>query len=423
MLISKDVARRFLLGRQGLWPGRRWRSPGGTERAMRTMENVQLDPLQVVARAQDLALASRVVDYRPDDWATLTYERRRFFEWGGWLALRPIDELPYFRVLMRRSRSWGRMATLADDFALGPAIEEMRRLLREGRELSNRSFSMDSRSRVDTYRSRKDSGLALHYLWRVGEAMVTRRERFERVYARPESVVPARFLAEAGETEAEDYLLLKDVAAAGLSRLTGVNGALHRDIRPAEVADWRDRKLADGELIEVIVEGHPGRHVALASDGAALEAMAAGRIPRGWRPLETSTSDEATFLSPLDPVIGDRGRLRRLFDFDYKWEVYDKAENRRYGYYVLPILWGDRLVARFDAKLDRPTMTLVINGFWLEDAGLATDEAFADAVARGMIRFLAFLGAVALDARTVPQPAIRRRLDAARTALRDVDPL
>jgi uncharacterized protein YcaQ len=120
--------------------------------------------------------------------------------------------------------------------------------------------------------------------------------------------------------------------------------------------------------------------------------------------------DEATFLSPLDPVIADRERLRRIFDFDDKWEVCNKAEDRAFGYYVLPILWGDRLVGRFDSKLDRSTMTLVMNGFWLEDEALAQDEGFAEAVARAMTRFLAFLGASALDARAVPQAAIRSRL-------------
>lgn len=120
--------------------------------------------------------------------------------------------------------------------------------------------------------------------------------------------------------------------------------------------------------------------------------------------------NEASFLSPLDPVVGDRERLRRIFDFDYKWEVYNKAEQRTFGYYVLPILWGDRLVGRFDSRLDRSTMTLVMNGFWLEDDALATDEAFAEAVGRGMTRFLGFLGATALDARAVPQALIRQRL-------------
>ena len=100
--ISAVTARRYVMGRGGLWPGRRWRGLEGAGAAMRAMEDLQLDPLVVVARAHDLALHSRVLDYTIDDWATLTYGRREFFEWGGWLAVRPMDELPYFRVLMRR---------------------------------------------------------------------------------------------------------------------------------------------------------------------------------------------------------------------------------------------------------------------------------------------------------------------------------
>jgi uncharacterized protein YcaQ len=408
MQISKDVARRFLLGRQGLWPGRRWRGLRGTEKAMRAMEHVQLDPLQVIARAQDLALQGRVIGYEQDDWAKLTYEKGRFFEWGGWLAVRPIEELPYYRVVMRRSRELGRIKAMGE--AHGPAIDEMRALLRAGRELSNRDFAMGARTRVDSYRGRKDSALALYYLWRTGEAMVTRRERFERVYAASEAVAPRRYLVEATEAEADDHLLLKAVAAAGFSRLNLATYTIWRDISAQELATWRTRMIGAGELLEVEIEGFKQRHVALASERPALETLAAGRTPRAWKPIEATTTHEATFLSPLDPVIADRERARRLFDFDYKWEVYNKAEQRKFGYYVLPILWRDRLVGRFDSKLDRPTMTLVINGFWLEDEALAQDEAFAEAVARAMTRFLAFLGASAVDARAVPQASIRSRL-------------
>ncbi len=134
--ISALTARRYVMGRSGLWPGRRWRGLTGTGTAMRAMEDLQLDPLVVVARAHDLMLHSRVADYAIDDWATLTYERREFFEWGGWLAVRPMDELPYFRVLMRREREqphWVEFEREHHD-----AIEEMRAVLRSGREVSNR---------------------------------------------------------------------------------------------------------------------------------------------------------------------------------------------------------------------------------------------------------------------------------------------
>jgi uncharacterized protein YcaQ len=409
MEISRDVARRFLLGRQGLWPGRRWRGIRGTEQAMRTMEHLQLDPLVVIARAQDLMLASRVVDYRIDDWSRLTHGKRRFFEWGGWLAVRPMDELPHWRVLMRRERGQGWLQGVLDEH--GPVVEEMRRELHERRAVSNRDFAMGERTRVDSYRGRKDSARVLYYLWRTGEAMILRRERFERVYALAETIAPPEFLVESSDEEADEYLLRKAIAARGFSRLNGASALLARDVPAREIAAWRKGRLEDGTLIELEVEGLKGRHVALAGDLPVLEGLGAGRVPPTWKPLGPTTTQEATFIAPLDPIISDRDRARQLFDFDYKWEVYDPPERRRWGYYTLPILWGDRLVARFDSKLHRPDMTLVINGLWLEDEALAGDQGFAEGLALGMTRFLAFLDA-RLDASQVPQATLRKRLQA-----------
>lgn len=359
---------------------------------MRTMESVQLDPLAIIARAQDLALASRVIGYRPDDWMALAYERRRFFEWGGWLALRPMDELPYYRVLMRRERDgwWLQWAAAGH----GPAIEEMLVILKKRREVSNRDFAIADRTRVDSYRGRKDSSVALHYLWRIGEAMVTRRDRFERVYATATLVAPPRRLREAGDAETDDFLLLKSVAAAGFTKLNGASWTLLRPFTPRDATAWKRSRVEDGALIDIEVEGVKiAGLVALAADRPILETLASGRTPRAWKPLEATTTGEVTFLSPLDPVIHNRERTRRIFAFDYKWEVYDKPEKRKFGYYTLPILWGDRLVARMDAALDRTSMTLVINGLWFEDDALKRNPAFADALANGTERLSAFVGA------------------------------
>ncbi|HEY5628558.1 MAG TPA: crosslink repair DNA glycosylase YcaQ family protein [Candidatus Limnocylindrales bacterium] len=395
MSVSRRVARRFLLGRQGLWPGRRWQGLRGTANAMRTIGDLQLDPLQVVARAHDIALAGRVIGYRPDDWATLTYGRRRFFEAGGWLAVRPIEELPFYRVVMRRERDQPRIRRIADEH--GAAIEEMRALLAAGRGVVNRDFAAGDRVRVDSYRARKDSGLALHYLWRTGEAMVARRERFERVYAAAGRVAPPRYLREAPDVVADDHLLRRHIGRQGLGRLSGVRWELMRDISPAELAAWRDRALAEGSLLEVEVEGL-GRRLALGEDAPALESLARGRVPRAWRPLEATTADEVTLLSPLEPAIHDRNRTRALFHFDYLWEVYTPAHKRAFGYYALPILWGDRLAGRTDLRLDRSANALVVKGLWLEEPAVADDRGFAAALAAGMERFRDFVGAERIEA-------------------------
>ena len=123
-----------------------------------------------------------------------------------------------------------------------------------------------------------------------------------------------------------------------------------------------------------------------------------------------TTTEEVVILAPLDHVSA-RGRAKVLFGFDYVWEVYKPEHQRRYGYYTLPVLWGDRLVARFDSKLDRSTNTFLILGFWLDDATLGTDEAFAQALAGGFARFTNFLGAIKLDAHAVSEPLLRQRID------------
>jgi len=411
LTITSETARRFILGKQGLWPGRRWRGIEGTEQAMRAMEYLQLDPLHIIARSQDIQLHSRVLAYTPGMWEDLAYQQRKFFDWGGWLAVRPMDELPYWRVVMRREREGdsgdSRIRRMAADHA--EAIDEMRAILRERGTVSNRDFEMASRTRTQSYRGRKDSALALYYLWRTGEVMTHHRENFERVYALTETVASASLLRESEEAEADRFLLRKEVSFFGLSPLRRTSDAFHGRGEPDRAAkQLLGAMVADGDLIEVQVEGWKLVHYALGSDAEVLADVSAGRVPQAWTPLETTTTQAAVFLAPLDHVSA-RGRAKAVFGFDYVWEVYKPEHQRRFGYYTLPMLWGDRLVARFDSKLDRTTNTFVILGLWLEDEALGTDEAFAEALAGGLARFVRFLGASKLDATAIGEPLLRRR--------------
>jgi uncharacterized protein YcaQ len=283
----------------------------------------------------------------------------------------------------------------------------MRQILRERGTVTNRDFAMTTRTRTNSYRGRKDSALALYYLWRTGEVMTHHRERFERVYALAEAVAPAHLLYESDEAEVDRFVIKKEIGFDGLSRVKRTaEGYMGRGEPDRAAKSLLGQMLADGELIEVRVEGWKAPHLALGSDAAALAEVSAGRVPAAWRPLEEDNTDEVVFLSPLDPVSA-RGRAKVLFGFDYIWEVYKPVDKRKYGYYVLPILWGERLVGRFDSKLDRTTNTFVILGLWLEDAALGRDEAFAAALGRAFRRFVAFLGADKLDATAVNEPLLR----------------
>lgn len=410
LTIDIETARRFILGKQGLWPGRRWRGVEGTEAAMREIEYLQLDPLQIIARSHDITLHSRVLDYRPGLWEEPTYQGRKFFDWGGWLAVRPMDELPHWRVVMHRERD-NESRIHASGHEHADAIVEMREILRERGTVANRDFKMATRTRTENYRGRKDSALALYYLWRTGEVMTHHREKFERVYALTETVAPAHLIRESDPAETDRFLIRKEVSFSGLGQLKRVADSFQRGVPFDKLKDVREALLADVDLIEVKVEGWKEVQCAVSSDADILNDLSAGRIPGAWTPLETTTTEEVVFLAPLDQVSA-RGRAKVLFGFDYVWEVYKPLDKRKYGYYVLPILWGDRLVGRFDSKLDRTTNTFVILGLWLEDEALGRDEAFAEALARGFARFVRFLGVDKFDVNAINEPLLRGRMNA-----------
>src|SRR5213078_4766172 len=285
------------------------------------------------------------------------------------------------------------------------AIVEMRAILRERGTVTNRDFELATRTRTQSYRGRKDSALALYYLWRTGDVMTHHRAHFERVYALTETVAPAHLIRESDEAEADRFLIKKEVSFSGLSRLNRVADSFFRGVPFDKAQQIREAMLAEGEIIEVQVEGWKAVHCALGSDAEALHDLSAGRVPKAWTPLETTTTEEVVFLAPLDHVSA-RGRAKEVFGFDYVWEVYKPEQQRRFGYYTLPMVWGDRLVARFDSKLDRTTNTFVILGLWLEDEALGTDEAFAEALAGGLARFVRFLGASKLDATAIGEPLL-----------------
>jgi uncharacterized protein len=391
-VITNITHRRFILGRQGLWPGRRWRGLEGAAASLTACEALQLDPLNMVARSHDIALYGRVIDYQPEQLGTLCYQQRGFFDYGGALFIYPMEELPYWRLAMRRSEEFHRWVAFQQDHP--DTVQEVRAALRQNGPLGNRDFK--GNHKINSYRGSKDTSVALYYLWLTGEVMVHHRENFQRVYDLRERVAPPALNFAASEAECEAYFARKAIAFAGLTRLTGwansVSFDINRKVDRAEAQGWLDRMVADGIAELVAIEGAKEPYYALAQDLPLLETLQAGGIPDAWQPLETTTEEEVTFLAPLE-ICTARGRAKKLFGFDYVWEVYKPVEQRRWGYYVLPILYGDRLAARLDPRLDRNTNTLRILGFWLEDPALRHDPGFVQALGRGMRRFMQFVAA------------------------------
>lgn len=136
--ISATVRRRLILGRQGLWPGRRWAGKEGTTQAIRFCEAVQVDPVSVIAQSHDIVLWGRVANYQPDFLTDLAYEERQFFDYGGVLMIYPMDELPYWRFKMQRRKCDQRWSDFAA--ANSTLIAEIKKELRQRGPLRNRDF-------------------------------------------------------------------------------------------------------------------------------------------------------------------------------------------------------------------------------------------------------------------------------------------
>jgi uncharacterized protein len=406
--ISQQTARRFVLGKQGLWPGRRWKGKRGVAQAIRTCEAVQLDPLIVIARSQDIVLHSRVLDYKPEHLYKVAYEERQAFDYGGWLAMYPMSDLPYFRYHMSRRAHEEYVAYFVEGHK--ELLKHVRAELRKRGPLGNRDFD-GKRVQSWSYRGRKETAVALFDMWLSGELMMHHREGFDRVYDFRENIAPKEYDYIASEKDAEQFFARKAVAFMGLKRESLMKGelkySLRKDYTKTEMASLLGGWIESGMLRQVQVEGGRDTHLVLGEDVLALESLEKGRIPKGWNPKNVTTLEEVTFLAPLD-IVSARGRAKKLFDFEYTWEVYTPAHKRRWGYYVLPILYGDDLVARLDPKLDRTTMTLEIKGFWHEDDAPVKDAGFANALAKGLIRFAKFVEAEKINLDAIQPLGLKR---------------
>ena len=198
---------------------------------------MQLDPLNIVARSQDIVLHSRVLDYKPEYRYQVMYKDRQFFDYGGALFVDPMSDLPYLSVHMQ-GRSHDKRV---EDFILSnpDLFEQVRAKLRTRGPLGNRDFKGNAVGW--NYRGRKDTSLALFDMWLSGELMILHRERFERVYDFRKIIAPKEFDYIASEKEAEEFLTFKSISFMGLFREGALKTSLQYDIyrkyTPAEVKE------------------------------------------------------------------------------------------------------------------------------------------------------------------------------------------
>jgi len=387
--ISAEHARRFLVRRHLLDPPRSL--PAEAPSVLRVVDrlgSLQFDPLEVPgARNHDLVLHARIAGYRRewcDQWLYGAPEERRLIElYNKMLSIVPIAELPHYRITWTRVESQYRDGILREQAPVAEAVLER---IRSDGPLSTASFR-DHGHAVDWWWAPTPAARAvMEALFVSGRLGIARREGNRRHYDLIERLVPAELLARSEiEEDAMRHRLLSRYRAVGLTAPSGQAEVMYGTGNAADRRRRTDELVDEGVLLPVQVEGVKATQYLLAEEESILETTAdpAAAGPPG-----------VAFIAPLDPLVWDRRKLRELWGFDYLWEVYTPAAKRRWGYYVLPILFGDRLIGRIEPRFERASPDLRILGIWFEPEFRPMDaSSFMVALRDAIEEYQSFIGA------------------------------
>jgi len=381
--LSLAQARRIALAAQGFHEARPEDAKARhLKRVLARSHLLQIDSVNVLVRAHYMPLYSRLGAYDRNLLERAAYHPRKretFEYWGHEASLISLDLHPLFRWRMARaSRGEGIYGGLARFGREKRAfIEEVRREIETRGPMGAGDLSIGGKSQ-GAWWGWSDGKRALEWLFWAGEVTTATRRGFERIYDLPERALPSDVLnaSTPAEDEAQRELLRRSIRALGIA-----SERCLRDYFRLEAQDTKMRipELVEaGDLIPVTVEGWNGP--------VYLDPQA--KLPR--------RVEARALVSPFDPIVWERTRTERLFDFRYRIEIYTPAEKREFGYYCLPFLLGEKIVARVDLKADRATGTLIVHSIHPE-ACVAPEE-IAPALGDELRLMANWLGLMRIDA-------------------------
>jgi uncharacterized protein len=331
---------------------------------------VQLDSITAVERSHRIVLGSRVGDYPRQTVSQLLGEGRVFEFWAHQACLIPAEDWPLYRARMTLEHPW-RGDVLARHSELA---EEVRATIRDRGPVTSREFEGSGEGGMWGWKPAK---MVLEALWNSGEIVIAGRvSGFQRLYDLPERVLPREVLEAPVPDEETRLRELTRRAVVARGALTEAGVSSHWDLSGggARIKPFADELVADGVLERLAVE-----------DGGPPVLVPAGT------PLDSSRPSAAVLLSPFDNLLWDRRFVRRVFGFDHVMEIFKRAPERRYGYYVLPFLWRDRIVGRVDLKAERKEGALVVKAVHFEP-GLPRSGGLDEALEKSLDRLRRTIG-------------------------------
>jgi hypothetical protein len=384
--LTNQQARQFLLAHQGLWPPHRLEGRSGVLNYVRRVGCIQFDPLDIVGHNPELVLQARVADFQPRMLQDLLYETRELVDgWDKNAAIYPVEDWPFFR----RRREAARQRPGKSPDAVEAALPQIRRAVDERGPLS--SIDLDLDDSVDwSWGPTRIARATLESMYSWGELIIHHRVHTRKAYDFAHRHIPEEILSapdpHRSEAAYHERYVLRRIGSIGLiwNRAGGAwlgMGSIKSKERTAALA----RLLDQGRVTRAQVEGIGPPLYLRRQDEKRLERVLEG----------PSSPAGAAVIAPLDNLIWDRRFVEELFDFSYVWEVYKPAAERLYGYYVLPVLYGERFVARFEPERDADSGALIIRDWWWEP-DVSPSEPMERALRDCFRRFLDYLGTDAL---------------------------
>ena len=356
LVISNEQARALILARTHLSGAEAQPGSSAIPPLIEKLGYVQLDPIRVVERAHHHILFARNSAYRPKQLERLQAQSPPlFFEnWTHDSSLIPMQFYPYWQHRFADARK--RIVKWMERFGDKRVIATVRAHVEKNGAVRARDL-LHLGGRTGPWWSWGPAKGALEYLWRTGELAVVRRSGFEKVYDLAERLVPKPLL----KTKLSRVQVIDWCCDQALKRLGAATPKMladfwdHASIEEAKT--WITAETKRGRLVNVILKGAAGQRDFAGVARPDIEAQLASLA---------QPSSRLRALCPFDPLLRDRDRAERIFNFAYRIEVYVPQHKRQHGYYVFPLLEGDRLAGRIDMKAEREQDRLLVRGLWFE---------------------------------------------------------
>jgi uncharacterized protein YcaQ len=390
MQVSREAARRLMIERQGITEPQGGVGKGRVYETVDQLGCVQIDTISVVERAHHLTLWSRLGCHDKGHLGELAYVDRSLFEhWAHALCYIPFKDYRFYASQMER-RGEGMRERFTKRTGSGPELIDrvLRRVADEG-PLSSSDF--EGPRTVDGWGNWKPAKLAMELLYRAGVLLIHHRRSFQKYYDLAENIIPPGVDTSMPEEEERvAFFALRTLSALGLVKPPELRQYYHnQSLRlgtAKQLQGLMDGLASEGEVERHSVEGDKYTHYCLPEDSSRLEELEAGDF--GF--------DDVRMFVYFDNLLWIRERVEGLFGFEPRMEAFLPREQRVYGYYHLPVLYGDRLVARVEPKMDRERGVMVIRGYWLEE-GFRPTEDYEDRLQANLDSFARFHGAEDID--------------------------